>query len=139
MHTQTMLQHYFCQFPNSLLSCAPNHPLIFFAFPCVPPLSLSLPRCFFSLTHTHPFPFQQSVPVQILSDFLSAAQHFTAAFFPQQLHALLSLPAVSSLLQQGEPLGCIFQESSVLHTCSGYSVVCFKNKQGGIHCSGIRG
>lgn len=86
VHTQTLLQHYFSQFPNSPLSCALNHPLVFFVFPCFPvgPLSLSLspPPCFTALSLTHTlFPFQQSVPVQILSDFLSAAQHFSAAFF----------------------------------------------------------
>lgn len=61
MHTKTVLQHYVFQFPNSLLSCAPNHPLVFFVFPCFPvgPLSHSPPPCFtaFSVSHTHPFPF----------------------------------------------------------------------------------
>lgn len=91
MHTKPVLQYYFFWFPNTLLSCAPSHPLVFFVFPCFPvgPLSLyphpPLPALLLSLSLTHTlFPFQQPVPVQILSDFLSAAQHFSAAFFPLQ-------------------------------------------------------
>lgn len=50
-----------------------------------PSLTLPLPALLLSLSLTHTlFPFQQPVPVQILSDFLSAAQHFSAAFFPLQ-------------------------------------------------------
>lgn len=112
VHTKTVLQHYVFHFPNSLLSCAPTHSS-FLSSPVslwAPSLTLPLPALLLSLSLTHTlFPFQQPVPVQILSDFLSAAQHFSAAFFHCS-PALIPLPAVFSLLQRGEPLSCIFQQ-----------------------------
>lgn len=89
MHTKTVLQHYAFQFPNSLLSCAPNHPLVFFVFPCFPvgPLSHSPPPCFtaFSVSHTHPFPFSTACSSpNIIWLPLSGSALLSSFFFPLQ-------------------------------------------------------
>lgn len=62
--------------------------------PFLPPL----PCRFLSLTHTL-FPFQQSVPVQILSDFLSAAQHFSAALFHCSPHLQFFIAAAGGAIE----------------------------------------
>lgn len=137
-HTQTLLQHYISQFPNSLLSCALNHPLAFFClllFPCGPPLSLSpLPPCLIALCLSHT-PFSlfnslfQSKYYLTSSQRLSTSQGFF--FFPllSPVCSYLSAPAGGSI-----ELYFPGRKTPPLHACSGYSAVDWiKNKQGGIH------
>lgn len=117
-------------FQNSPLSCAPNHPHVFFVFHCFPMgppllLSLSPPCCLsaFSLTHTL-FPLHsllQSKYYLTSSQRLSTSQQrfSTAALLPP-------LPAVTLSLQWGALLSCVFsrlKQSPVLYACSGYSAV----------------
>jgi len=118
-HTHTHTQRLCCNItplPKSLLSCVLNHPLVFFVFPWSPVGPLSL---YYTHTHTHTL----FSTVQILSDFLPAALHFPAAS-PHCSPALLPpppfspWPAVSSLLQRGEPLSCSF------HTEAVHSFIC---------------
>lgn len=116
MHTQTLLRHYSSPFPNLLLLCALNHPLIFLSshFP-VGPSSLSLypPHCSVSLSHT-PFSLFNSVfqSKYYLTSFqqLSTSQQL---FFPPLPCSAPLLIAVTSVLQWGELFSYVLQALSV--------------------------